>query len=121
MNLVALILKIVTITDPSEEESAADWQTKIFLFSGFLGFFLLIAACYYNKNMYDELRLNYVMAEVDQSGGNNPFFPQSGNPPARGTGNIPPSSNPWGSGNNTNNASSNNRGFQPFQGQGHRL
>merc|ERR1719193_2684434 len=65
MNLVGLIIQILVLIDPTELESIASWNVKMSLFTSFL---------YFDKQLYDELRMNYSPAAVNLVGRNNPFF-----------------------------------------------
>jgi len=96
MNLVGLIIQIVVLTDPTESENIVDWTQKIYVFTAFMDFVIYIGGVYFDKQLYDELRLNYVLAEVNFAGRNNPFYggggygnQQGANP--RMEGNLPPS------------------------------
>merc|ERR1711879_563160 len=62
------------MTDPNEKEDASNWQDDIFIFTTFTDFCLYIGVVYYSKQLYDELRLNYEMAEAPVNQANNPFF-----------------------------------------------
>merc|ERR1712096_220384 len=94
LNLVGLIIQIVVLLDPMEAESIANWRVKISLFTAFLDFVIYIGGVYFDKQLYDELRLHYSPAVVNLVGGNNPFFGGGGYGSIRADnpGNIPPSS-----------------------------
>merc|ERR1719397_1180045 len=126
MNLVGLIIQILVLIDPTELESIASWNVKMSLFTSFLDFVVYIAGAYFDKQLYDELRLNYTQAEVNLAGRNNPFFGGGGYgnqqaQPSNNQGNIPPGRSQgrdlWSQPAPT----VVDKGFVPFQGEGHRL
>eukprot|EP00494_Astrolonche_serrata_P029539 UN29806 len=51
---------IYVIINPDATNVSTGWSQKVAIVSNFLGVFFFAAGCYFAKQLYDELRLNYV-------------------------------------------------------------